>query len=539
MLTWLHLFTLGHAFLESSVFFVPLALVQQFDMSPKIAYLVAAAFAVRMSSPIWIWFIDGRPAMHGPLLAILSLISLGALVSIIFIPQISLVWVSLLFIVYHAAYQPLGVILDSLIIKVLGDYRMLLFAAQRQWGLLISPLMLSVGLVYWIYPLPPLLFILAGFVAIGSLGFACIGLVCTNPEPVDPSELANVNELAPFFLKNALQPTDTRTSAGPNSSIYNPLYQPYSLFGEQLSHISEEDASLLQRMASPQSIMRNPSISSHYSYGSTLSQSNPPAGAFPENSYLNTNPSNPGQNVEVSFTVLPVSSLDLALIPNPSPEDPMGVLVMLRHPEDYFSYNYLTNLPSQWRIQSVLLSLFLLGIVSGMINCLLPIYVWRGLGGPVWLVCVGASVQVMCMFFGYTTIRWWIHNCSPMLLSSGLHGIFIASALCYPMLVPHSTVSLTASVFLQGTQALCLHLAWCMATNRLNAFAWIDQQRMMERGKASALYGCIGPALGALIAGYIVGDDMTWRVGFVHLFHTTVPFAALSFVISWGWTMED
>ncbi|OAD77348.1 hypothetical protein PHYBLDRAFT_164266 [Phycomyces blakesleeanus NRRL 1555(-)] len=546
MLTWLHLFTFAHAFLESSAFFVPLALVQQFDVSPKISYLVAAAFALRMTSAIWIWIIDSRPTMHGPLMACLSLTSTAALITIFFIPQSNiLVWISLLFIIYHATYQPLSVILDSLIIKVLGDYRMLLFAAQRQWGLMIAPLMLLIGLVHWIYP-QPLLFILVGYVTLGSLGFACIGFACTNPEAVDPSELANVNELAPFFLKNALQPTDTRTSAGPNSSIYNPLYQPYSLFGEQLSHISEEDASLLQRMASPQSLMRNPSISSHYSYGSTLSQPNlqqqqqqQQNGLFPENAYLNTNPSNNGQSIEMSFTVLPVSSLDLALIPNPCPEDPMGVLVMLRHPEDYFPYNYLTNLPLQWRIQSVLLSMLLLGIASGMLGSLLPIYLYRGLGMPLWLVCVGASVQVMCVFVVYTTIGWWIRNCSPMLLSSCVHGFFISSALCYTMLIPHSPVSWGASVFLQGIQALCLHLAWCVATSRLNAFAWIDQQRMMERGKASALYSSIGPAVGALIAGCIVGDDTTWRIGFVNLFHTTVPFVALSFVVSWGWTMEE
>ncbi|KAI7871896.1 hypothetical protein BDF14DRAFT_1760271 [Spinellus fusiger] len=537
MLTWLRLFVATHGLLEYTAYFIPLGLVQLFDLSPKFSYLVSATFALRMTSSVWVLFLDSRPALYGPLLGGLSLTSAACWIIILCIPTTShIAWIALFFTVYSASLQPLTVLVDSVILKVLGDYRMLLFATYRQWSVITAPLLTLVGFVHWLTYPQPLLVLLTLWTAIITLIFTCICWCWVTTEPMDPNELNTTSESAPYFLKNAPQLSDTRISAGP-TSLQNPLYKPYSLFGEELSHISEEDASLLQRMNSTHSLMQNPSRTSHYSYDSTVLSGY--HGTFSESNYFSSAILSPNaQSRETPFITVPVSSLDLALLILPYPQDPMAVLLLLPPSEEYRPCHHDSSL-FLWKVRSLFMCMGLMGGVSGMLNSLLVVYLVLGLGMPIWLAGIAISVQAISVSIGHSTARWCIRRYSLFMLSGSLHGLLIGCAIGYGLLLPNHTVSWVASIFLQGLQALCLHLIWCIAIYRMNALVWVDHQRIIGRGTMSIFYSSLGPCLGALLVGIVVNDDPTWRLNFLSIFHGIVPITILSFVISWGWIAED
>lgn len=66
---------------------------------------------------------------------------------------------------------------------------------------------------------------------------------------------------------------------------------------------------------------------------------------------------------------------------------------------------------------------------------------------------------------------------------------------------------------------------------------WSQYDRMKHRSNISALYSSIGPAIGALLAGYILqtgnGED------YAFIYKVCVVLFSLSFVVSWGWTSDD
>jgi hypothetical protein len=90
--------------------------------------------------------------------------------------------------------------------------------------------------------LPPLF---AGMIFVGVVVMCVIAIFKIQSMPSDPTCLG-LTPSTPWLLKNAvLQPSDLLLLP----SYFAP-YKPYSLFGESLSHISEEDASMVERISS-------------------------------------------------------------------------------------------------------------------------------------------------------------------------------------------------------------------------------------------------------------------------------------------------
>ena len=66
---------------------------------------------------------------------------------------------------------------------------------------------------------------------------------------------------------------------------------------------------------------------------------------------------------------------------------------------------------------------------------------------------------------------------------------------------------------------------------------WSQYDRMKHRSKISALYSSIGPAIGALLAGYIMQPSDT--DDYALIYKICVGLFSFSFVVSWGWTSDD
>lgn len=215
----------------------------------------------------------------------------------------------------------------------------------------------------------------------------------------------------PRFLKNALFP---------QAFI---AYKPYSLFGESLSHISEEDASMLRRMASNNTttLMRRNSNHSVMSTATAATSTSAlmASGSVPITMYGTTThqtwrrPSimHPPPLTET------MSSAEMALLPLPPRDTPMSVLLLK-----------LSNGPLdqvvQWQIQSMSLSSLLLGVVQGMMNTLLFIYLYKVLDLPMWITALVGSVDILTSLFVRMAAPWVMKQQRMHFLASLSHSIF-------------------------------------------------------------------------------------------------------------------
>lgn len=206
---------------------------------------------------------------------------------------------------------------------------------------------------------------------IGMVLLLLVALLFTSVEPANSNQLNISDEQAPLLLKNALHLTADQ------NSISFPLYKPYSIFGEQLSHISEEeDSSQLDRMFTNEN-----SLSLMNSYNSSSMQS-----------YYSGDMNDEEMNNQLSsMTIIPtVPSNALALLPLPTPTDPLVAFFPWMRPEQdnlqddllvgQHHYNqhhqHALSKINNWKTNTLSLTLFLLGISYTLMNTFLFIYVY-------------------------------------------------------------------------------------------------------------------------------------------------------------------
>lgn len=137
MLYWPKLLITAFAITNTLEAFIPLYLVNQLQLTAlQVACLVALVHVLRLVSGVWTAAVDQRPHMYGFLISLLTTVS-----SVAFIVLLSLtstlytelkthwMWTLLLActVCNGLFYQPLGTLIDSAIIKTLGDYRVLFY----------------------------------------------------------------------------------------------------------------------------------------------------------------------------------------------------------------------------------------------------------------------------------------------------------------------------------------------------------------------------------------------------------------------------
>ncbi|KAG0167391.1 hypothetical protein DFQ30_006121 [Apophysomyces sp. BC1015] len=303
-------------------------------------------FVTRLGSiTFWIHFLDSRPTLHGVLTALLTAIGSASVILMLSIPPITLSWLLMLCATISQSlfYQPIVAMIDSAILKMLGDDK-ILYGAQRWWGKATAACMAVVlGICLRNDHDFDTLLVTS---LIGSVILFLLSM-STTVEPIveqKPSDLS--------LLKNAPSFEDTRT------------YKPYCLFGEHLSHISEEEE-----------------VSSIFPQIHTKRCSR-------VQSSLSTDP------YEDVMQRMP--SLELALLPLPPLEASMAAAVMIwpmaMGEEGGGGREYEYN---QRHAYLLLLQMFLLGMVGSMMNSLCFIFLCDGLHMSVPLVGVVGAVSVL------------------------------------------------------------------------------------------------------------------------------------------------
>lgn len=146
------------------------------------------------------------------------------------------------------------------------------------------------------------------------------------------------------------------------------------------------------------------------------------------------------------------------------------------------------------------------------------------------------------------------------LITTSVHIILILCAILYPCLKPDSATTHVSLLVLQALQgkpykqttffesrshvsfiiiAIGFQLIWLSGADQVNLIMWSQYDRMKHRSTISALYSSIGPAIGALIAGYILQSNTSDMEDYALIYKICVALFSLSFVISWGWTSDD
>ena len=129
MITWPRLLAVAHAVCSGTEAYVPLYLYNDRELSPfAIGMLTAIVVIFRlMASAVCIWWADrSEPNTHITLLIGFTLAGALALVGVFTSPENLAVLICLM-IANGLFYQPLAALVDSAIIKFLGDYKSWLY----------------------------------------------------------------------------------------------------------------------------------------------------------------------------------------------------------------------------------------------------------------------------------------------------------------------------------------------------------------------------------------------------------------------------
>ncbi|KAL7322950.1 hypothetical protein PS15p_210917 [Mucor circinelloides] len=550
MLYWPKLLITAFAITNTLEAFIPLYLVNQLQLTAlQAASLIALVYLLRLVSGVWTSVVDQRPHMYGCLISLLTTVSSIAFIILLslnwtFYADLKTHWIWTMLIVCTACnglfYQPLGTLIDSAIIKTLGDYRVLFYGSYVRWSKTTTIVMTGgIGLVISIMTEDRYLdIVLVGVYMIGMVLLLIVALVFTAVEPANASQLDISDEQAPLLLKNALFLTADQNNLA--------TYRPYSVFGEQLSHISEEDASQLDRMFTREDSLRlmdsyDSNAPSFYSRNSYLSAS-----------ALQMDPEDTNANY-LSMTLVPtVPANALALLPLPTPTDPLvAFFSCMRSNADNTDdelvvggYYYGQPQPqnqkvNQWKTQTLAVTMLLLGIASALINTFLFVYVYSFMEMSIYIISCLIMIHMTCeMIVAYIIEKWFIHRLNLTLITTSVHITLIICAIWYPCLKPDSVATHASLLVLQALQAIAFQLIWLSGADQVNLIHWSQYERMKQRSKISALYSSIGPALGAMLAGYILQSDQSME-DYTLIFKCCVALFSLSIVVSWGWTSEE
>ncbi|ORX43021.1 hypothetical protein DM01DRAFT_1387221, partial [Hesseltinella vesiculosa] len=311
MLFWTKFLTITHGVAQSVHLFLPLYFFHLLHFNYfQIAVLLTTYLTTRsIACGFWTAWVDQHATqLHGVLTSLLTALGAASLVLVLSIPPdtwIALPAAILCMMLDGWFFQPLGVLVDSVIIKILGDYK-LLYESERRWGKL-SLGLTAIGIGCFLdddHDFDTLM----GTMLVGCMGLFLLSL-STTVQPADPLLLGlkmenSPLETSPLLANSYYDDDELTTKASPlhhdlerqprgstarlkpslKSSLSSPLYhqqqqrrsttslamedafyslpydqaypsyyhqKPYRYYhGDQLSHISEEDASMLQRMAS-------------------------------------------------------------------------------------------------------------------------------------------------------------------------------------------------------------------------------------------------------------------------------------------------
>lgn len=139
MIYWPKFLITAYAITNTLEPFIPLYLINQLQLTPlQISILVAIIYFLRLFSGTYTALVDNRPNLYGISIAALTILSSVSFIVLLSLSSPSInkeiindTWIWTITIICTILnglfYQPLGSLIDSAIIKTLGDFRVLFY----------------------------------------------------------------------------------------------------------------------------------------------------------------------------------------------------------------------------------------------------------------------------------------------------------------------------------------------------------------------------------------------------------------------------
>ena len=131
MLFWTKLLTVAHSITASVHPFLPLYYMHMLNFDVfTISLLTACTLLLRLPAyAFWIHLVDQRSPLHGVFTGLLTAVGAAGILLILSVPpswtRLTLPVAIISSVLDGIFYQPLMILIDSAIIKILGDYKIL------------------------------------------------------------------------------------------------------------------------------------------------------------------------------------------------------------------------------------------------------------------------------------------------------------------------------------------------------------------------------------------------------------------------------
>ncbi|KAI8095224.1 major facilitator superfamily domain-containing protein [Thamnidium elegans] len=464
--------------------------------SDQIGFVLAIApFIQSIACPLWTYTVDKRPALHGPIMAVTSLIGGSAIMFIMVIgnsvssdivnpTQIfsalklqlsnsSLVLVtSVLALTFAFFTLPNLSLVDSAVMKILGPHK-ILYGEQRLWGSASAGLtILIVGQIismtdsldglFWVFGASTLLFIV----------FACFVNVSNSSEyqhlPQNADQDADLERV----------PSDGR------------------LLSQVITDSSEK---LLKSEGHRVPIKGYNSINHSNSHYVDL---------FKPNSVTSAHTI----REEADETLEAIGGLDLGLAISRIASVDQSMIGIVHLDSDGIPSS---SIFKSVRVMTFLITTLLFGFVLSMIVNFLFLFLSRDLMMPAsWIGWTGPTTgvtELLCFCFSKQLTE--IFGVTNMILIA--HVATIIRCLFYTVLTPDSFFTNVSALSLQTLHGVGFGIFWATSVSEMDGF-FPPEQRSVAQGILGALHFGLGAGLGALSGGYLyeyMGSIWMFRIG--------------------------
>ncbi|KAI8983709.1 major facilitator superfamily domain-containing protein [Pilobolus umbonatus] len=478
--------------------------------SQQIGFILAIApFIQSISCPFWTLQVDKYPAWHGRLMAILMLIGGTSIMSLMFIPYllpndksiVTLVLTSTFAIIFAFFGQPVVVLVDSAVLKILGEHK-IYYGDQRLWG--------SVSNAACILFVGYLIGLLGINNAFYLFGISVTAFLCVSSSTTVVNQARNIDD-----------PDEYEPLMSPPNRVKG-YYLGYPADGESPHPIDEENNTLrndtnTDTFASDlrpcDSIASSQVNTIYYSY---------------DHSHLlhpQITTSNVVQDVQEESNMLlehqTFPSLGLVLSNIPTVDTSLAVLQTIDEHPGLLS-QIIFGSP---RIYTFLCMALLFGISYSMVAQFLFLFLKNELHiAPTligWTGPIGGVTEVGTFYVSRILLKSF--SVSSLVLCS--HLALICRNAVYMFLVPDYQFTAWIALSMQLLNGFSFALIWCTCVSEVDSI-FPDNQRAMGQGILAALFSGLGFGIGCLCGGYFYdtyGSNM--------LFVISISIACLSMLI--------
>ncbi|KAI9261322.1 major facilitator superfamily domain-containing protein [Helicostylum pulchrum] len=468
--------------------------------------LAIAPFIQSVACPFWTIQVDRKPRWHGRLMAILMAIGGVSIIGLMFIPTFlphdttsATLMITIVLAVSFAFFgQPVAVLVDSAVLKILGDYK-IYYGDQRLWGSISNGIcVLLVGYFIGLYGINCAFYIFG----ISVFGFIIIALGTRVPGD------SLVHESERDSLLNA-----------PRKGYYN--YSPSAA-------TAAENENLL-----PDNIRRISSTTS--SHANTLLMDS-------EQNLLNlqrTITSMAARDVHDEANLLldqmdSLPPLGLALSHIPSVDTSLAAFASIgaEHDElDMAEESLKQTIFGSVKVWTFLLMTLFFGIFYSMVAQFLFLFLKQDLELDAsvigWTGPIGGITEVSTFYVS----RLLLKNYNVSSLVTVAHVAIILRNLAYKVLVPNAPSTMACALLLQLVNGFSYAMIWSTCVSEVDQMFPVHQ-RAIAQGILASLFSGLGFGIGCIVGGYAYD-----HYGINMLFDVSIGVAVFSLILFWAGRM--